>query len=107
MTIFNSSLFLVLQYKNGQKVGLLDPTSTRRVCGWGFIEGEPSKGVYRGSILPHDVVSVKVAETIDLEVLLPFLVVASRALGQSAMKELGDAYGKVVMWPIWMLKVCR
>ena len=72
-----------------------------------FIEGEPSKGVYRGSILPHDVVSVKVAETIDLEVLLPFPVVASRATGQSAMKELGDAYGKVVMWPIQMLKVCR
>ena len=81
MTIFNSSLFLVLQYKSGQKVGLLNPTLTRRVCGWGFIEGEPSKGVYRGSILPHDVVSVKVAETIDLEVLLPFPVVASRLPG--------------------------
>ena len=107
MTIFNSSLFFVLQYKNGQKVGLLHPTSTRRVCGWGFIEGKPSKGLYRGSILPHDVVSVKVAETVDLEVLLPFLVVASRAAGQSAMKELGDAYGKVVMWPIRMLKVCQ
>ena len=106
MTIFNNSLFLVLQYKNGQKVGLLDPTSTRRVCGWGFIEGEPSKGVYRGSILPHDVVLVKVAETIDLEVLLSFSVVASRAAGQSAMKELGDAYGKVVMWPIQILKGC-
>ena len=72
--VFNSSLFLALQYKNGQKVGLLDPTSTRRVCGWGFIEGEPSKGVYRDSILPHDVVSVKVAETIDLEVLLPSML---------------------------------
>ena len=77
------------------------------MCEWEFIEGEPIKGVYRGSILPHDVVSVKVAETIDLEVLLPFLVVASRAAGQSAMKELGDAYGKVVMWSIQMLKVCR
>ena len=95
-----------MQYKNDQKVGLLDPTSTRSVCGWGFIEGEPNEGVYRGSILPHDVVSVKVAETIDLEVLLPFLV-ASRTAGQSTMKELGDAYGKVVMWPIRMLKVCR
>ena len=107
MTVFNSSLFLALQYKNGQKVGLFDSTSTRRLCGWGFIEGEPSKGVYRGSILPQDVVSVKVAETIDLEVLLPFQVVASRAAGQSAMKELGDAYGKVVMWPIGLLKVFR
>ena len=61
---FNSNLFLALQYKNGQKVGLLDSTSTRRVCKWGFIGGKPSKGVYRGSILPHDVVLVKVAETI-------------------------------------------
>ena len=68
--------------------------------GWGFIKGEPSKGVYRGSVLPHNVVSVKVTETIDLEVLLPFPVVASRATGQSAMKELGNAHGKVVMWPI-------
>ena len=32
-----------------------------------------------GFILPHDVVSMKVAETIDLEVLLPFHVVAFRA----------------------------
>ena len=107
MIVFNSSLFLALQYKNGQKVGLLDPTSTRRVCGWGFIEGEPSKGVYRDSVLPHDVVSVKVTKPIDLEVLLPFPIVASRTAGQSAMKELGDAHGKVVIWPIRMLNVCR
>ena len=107
MTIFNSSLFLALQYKNGQKVRLFDLTSTKKVCGWKFIEGEPNKEVYRGSILPHDVVLVKVVETINLEVLLPFHVVASRAAGQSATKELGDAYGKVVMWPIRMLKVCR
>ena len=77
------------------------------MCRWRFIEGEPSKGVYRGSVLPHDVVSVKVTDTIDLEVLLPFPVVVSRATGQSAMKEFGDAHGKVVMWPIRMLKVCQ
>ena len=50
---------------------------------------------------------MKVTETIDLELLLPFHVVVSRAAGQSAMKELGDVHGKVVMWPIRMLKVCR
>ena len=37
--------------------------------------------------------------------LLPFPVVASRAAGQSAIKKLGDAYDKVVMWPIRLLKV--
>ena len=76
-----------MQYNNGQKVGLLDSISTKRVCGWRFIEGEPSKGVYRGSIFPHDVVSVKVTETINVEVLLPFPVVASRAAGQSVCHE--------------------
>ena len=64
------------------------------------LKGNQVRGCIGGSILPHDIVSVKVAKTIDLEVLLPFPVVASRAVGQSAMKELGDAYGKVVMWPI-------